>query len=136
VELGQLNPTVAVRGPHHRNLGPNVLEPNDKVHPRSLHWHLALQFHTKFDKECLRGIKVIDHDENVVHSFKRHVGGSCGFFSQIMKDNAAHRKRACFKQLKSWRIVYVAEKKHAAAMDDRCNRNAKLVEESFVHQGP
>src|SRR5262249_37824082 len=46
VELGQLKPTVAVRGPHHRNLALNVLEPNDKVDPTSLDWHLAVQFHT------------------------------------------------------------------------------------------
>src|SRR5262245_22443366 len=72
VELGQLKPTVAVRGPHHRDLASNVLEPNDPVHPTSLDGHLALQLHTKFDKECLRSLKVFDHDENVVHSFKRH----------------------------------------------------------------
>src|SRR5262245_9486514 len=72
VELGQLKPTVAIRGPHHRDLASNVLEPNDKVHPTALDWHLALQLHTKLDKECLRSLKVFDHDENVVHSFKRH----------------------------------------------------------------
>jgi hypothetical protein len=76
VELGQLKPTVAVRGPHHRNLGSHVLEPNDKVHPTSLDWHLALQLHTKLDKERLRSLKVVDHDENVVHPLKRHVSSS------------------------------------------------------------
>src|SRR5262245_56245004 len=73
VELVQLKPTVAVRGPHHRNLASNILQPNDTVHPTPLHGHLALQLHTKFDKECLRSLKVLDHDENVVHSFERHV---------------------------------------------------------------
>src|SRR5215831_20686468 len=72
VELVQLKPTVAVRGPHHRYLASNVLEPNDTVHPTPRDGHLALQLHTKFDKECLRSLKVLDHDENVVHSFKRH----------------------------------------------------------------
>src|SRR5215470_1736549 len=73
VELVQLKPTVTVRGPHHRNLASNILQPNDTVHPTPLHGHLALQLHTKFDKECLRSLKVLDHDENVVHSFERHV---------------------------------------------------------------
>src|SRR5262252_1560163 len=73
VELVQLNPTVAVRGPHHRNLASNVLEPNDTIHPTPLDGHLALQLHTKFDEECLRSLEVLDHDENVVHSFERHV---------------------------------------------------------------
>src|SRR5262245_28534489 len=73
VKLVQLKPTVAVRRPHHRNLTSNVLEPNDTVHPTPLDGHLALQLHTKFDKECLRSLKVFDHDENVVHSSKRHV---------------------------------------------------------------
>src|SRR6266542_1593704 len=76
VELGQLNPTVAVWGPHHRNLGSNVLEPNELVHPTSLDWRLALQLHTKLDKERLRSLKVFDHDENVVHPLERHVFSS------------------------------------------------------------
>src|SRR5215470_6238113 len=73
VELVQLEPTVAVRGSHHRNLASNVFESNDTVHPTPLDGHLALQLHTKFDKEGLRSFKVLDHDENVVHSFERHV---------------------------------------------------------------
>src|SRR5262245_25421057 len=73
VELIQLEPTLAVRGPHHRNLASNVLEPNDTVYPTALDGHLALQLHAKFDKEGLRSLEVLDHDENVVHSFERHV---------------------------------------------------------------
>src|SRR5215831_12818871 len=73
VKFVQLKPTVAIRGPHHRNLASNVLEPDDTVHPTPLDGHLALQLHTKFDKEGLRGLKVLDHDENVVHSFQGHV---------------------------------------------------------------
>src|SRR2546423_5905605 len=73
VELGQLNPTVAVWGPHHRDFGSNVLEPNDLVHPTSLDWRLALQLHTKLDKERLRSLQVVDHNENVVHPLKRHI---------------------------------------------------------------
>src|SRR5215470_1016278 len=51
----------------------NVLEPDDTVHPAPLDGHLALQLHTKFDKECLRSLEVLDHEENVVHSCQRHV---------------------------------------------------------------
>src|SRR5262245_15084800 len=65
VELGQLKPTVAVRGPHHRNFASNVLEPNDEVHPTSLDWHPALQLHTQLDKERLRSLKVVDHDQEL-----------------------------------------------------------------------
>ncbi len=72
VKLAQLNLTVAVRGPQHRDLAANVLEPNDLVHKRSLEWHLTLQLHTKLEKELLRSLKVFDHDEDVVHPFKCH----------------------------------------------------------------
>ena len=70
VALGQLNPTVIIRCPHHRDLGLNVLKPDDNVHPTSLEWHLALQLHTELDKERFRSLKVVDHDENVVHPLK------------------------------------------------------------------
>jgi len=76
MELGQLNPTVAIWGPHRRDLALNILKPNDKVHPPSLEWHLALQLHTKLDKKRLRSLKVVDHDENVVHPLKRHLFSS------------------------------------------------------------
>src|SRR5262249_40383332 len=59
-------------GPHRRDLASNVLEPNDKVHPTSLDWHLAFQLHTKLDKKRLRSLKVVNHDENVVHPPKCH----------------------------------------------------------------
>lgn len=76
VELAQLNPTVAVWGPHHRDFGSNVLESNDLVHPTPLDCRLALQLHTKLDKERLRSLKVINYDENVVHPLKCHVYAS------------------------------------------------------------
>src|SRR5262249_49617075 len=76
VELGQLKPTVAVRGAHHRNLASDVLEPDDKVHPTSLDWHLALQLHTQLDKERLRSLKVVDHDKNLVPPLKRRAASS------------------------------------------------------------
>src|SRR5207245_9297215 len=51
VELRQLNPAVAVRGPHHGDVGTDVVEPDDAVHPRSLDRRLAFQLHTEFGEE-------------------------------------------------------------------------------------
>jgi hypothetical protein len=42
IELVELKPTVAVRGPQHCDLALNVLKPNDKVQPTSLDLRLAL----------------------------------------------------------------------------------------------
>src|SRR5688500_19104570 len=46
VELRQLNPAVAVRGPHHGDVGTDVVEPDDLARPWSLDLRLAFQFHT------------------------------------------------------------------------------------------
>ena len=73
VKLGQFDLTVAVRGPQHRDLAANVLKPNDTVHKTSLEWHLTLELHTKLEKELLRSLQVFNHDEDVIHSFKRHM---------------------------------------------------------------
>jgi hypothetical protein len=51
MELRQLKPAVAVRDPHHRDVDSNAVEPVDTVHPWTLNRRLALQLHTKFDKE-------------------------------------------------------------------------------------
>src|SRR5918992_280365 len=37
----QLNPAVAVRGPHHGDVGTDVFEPDDLAHPRTLDLRLA-----------------------------------------------------------------------------------------------
>jgi hypothetical protein len=73
VELRQLNPTVAVRGPHHRDVGTDVVEPDGAVHPRPLDLRLAFQLHTEFGEERCGSLEVVDDDENVVHPLKRHV---------------------------------------------------------------
>src|SRR5262249_5807172 len=100
VEFVQLEPTVAVRGPHHRNLASNVLEPNDTVHPTPLDGHLAIQLHTKFHEECLRRLEVLDHDEDVVHSSKRHVppptlDGQCPHLPLARNSHAAKLDTGC-----------------------------------------
>src|SRR5215216_8195618 len=75
MELRQLKPAVAVRGPHHRDVDSDAVEPDDTVHPTSLDRRLALQLHTKFDKERNSSLKVVDDDAHVVHPLNRH-GGS------------------------------------------------------------
>ena len=66
---------MAVRGPHHRDVDSDAVEPDDTVHPTSLDRRLALQLHTKFDKERYSSLEVVDDDADVVHPLNRH-GGS------------------------------------------------------------
>jgi hypothetical protein len=73
VELRQLKPSVAVRDPHHCDVDPDVVEPDDTVHPTSLDWRLALQLHTKFGKERSSSLKVVGNDADVVHPLNRHI---------------------------------------------------------------
>ena len=75
VELRQLEPAVAVRGPHHRDVAADAVEPDGAVHPRSLDRRLALQLHAKFDEERDGSLEVVDDDADVVHPLNRH-GGS------------------------------------------------------------
>src|SRR5438067_11120631 len=66
VELRQLNPAVAVRGAHHGDVGTDVVEPDDAVHPTPLDRRLAFQLHTEFGEERFGSLEVVDNDENVV----------------------------------------------------------------------
>ena len=72
VELHQLEPTVAVRGLHHRVLHPDALEPDHAVHPTALDRPLALQLESELDEERRRGREVVDHDAHVLHALDRH----------------------------------------------------------------
>ena len=76
VELRQLDPAVAVRGPHHGDVGADAVEPDDPVHPGPLVRRLALQLHAELGEERLRGLEVVDDDEDVVHPLDRHVPGA------------------------------------------------------------
>src|SRR3712207_6479446 len=73
VELRQLYPAVAVRGPHHGDVGTHAVEPDGAVHRRTLDLRLAFQLHPEFGEERLGSLEVVDNDENVVHSLNRHV---------------------------------------------------------------
>jgi hypothetical protein len=46
MELRQLEPTVAIGGPHHCDVDSDAAEADDAVHPTSLDWRFALQFQT------------------------------------------------------------------------------------------
>src|SRR5262249_3058754 len=72
VELRQLEPAVAVWGPHHRDLDPDAVEPDDAVHPTALDWHLDLQPQTELDKEGDSSLEVVDDNADVIHPPKRH----------------------------------------------------------------
>jgi hypothetical protein len=61
--------------PPGRYIASGMPEPDDTVHPTSLDRRLALQLHTKFDKERNSSLKVVDDNAHVVHPLNRH-GGS------------------------------------------------------------
>ena len=73
VELRQLDPAVAVRSPHHGDVGTDVVEPDGLVHPRPLDRRLAFQLHTEFGEERFGSLEVLDNDENVVHPLNHGV---------------------------------------------------------------
>src|SRR5918992_2211114 len=73
VEPRQLDPAVAVRGPHHGDVGTDALEPDRAVGPGPLDRRLAFQLHTEFGEERFGSLEVVDNDEHVVHSLNHVV---------------------------------------------------------------
>jgi hypothetical protein len=57
--------TVAVRGPHHGEVGTDAVEPDDAVHPRPLVRRLAFQLHAELREERLGSLEIVDHDETL-----------------------------------------------------------------------
>ena len=72
VELRQLDAPVAVRGPHHDDVGTDTVEPDDLASPIPPDGRLALQLHTKLGEKRDSCLEIVDNDEDVVHSPKRH----------------------------------------------------------------
>jgi len=72
VKLNQFEPSVAVRGPHHRELHADARESYHAVHPTVLDQSLALQLESEVDEERGRGREVGDHDVHVAHALDRH----------------------------------------------------------------
>src|SRR5215211_2455488 len=73
VELVQLDPSVAVRSAHQSEGSTDALKADETIYRGALDRRLALQLEAEFEKEGLYGLKVVDDDEDVVHSFERHV---------------------------------------------------------------
>jgi hypothetical protein len=61
VELHQLKPAVAVRGPHHRDVDSDAVDCDDAVRPTRLRLPPRLQLQTKFDKESDSSCKTVDN---------------------------------------------------------------------------
>jgi hypothetical protein len=72
VELVQLN-ALPIGRPHHRDLGPDIFEPDQVPDRRPFDGLLALELEAQFDEERLNGFEIVDNDEDVVHPFKRHI---------------------------------------------------------------
>src|SRR3954469_23620653 len=98
VELRQLDPAVAVRGPHHGDVGADVLQADDAIHPRPLVRRLALQLHAELGEERLGRLEVLDDDQDVVHPLQHQVPDrnprSAGSWPRTRIVSAARRNAA------------------------------------------
>ncbi len=72
MELRQLEPAVAVRGPHHCDIDPDIVQPGDAVHSAALDCRLALQLQAELEEKRSRSLEVFDDDADVIHSLDRH----------------------------------------------------------------
>src|SRR5215212_9509559 len=72
VELVQLDPSVAVRSAHQREGSTDVVKADETIDRGAFDGRLTLQLHTELDKERLRSLKVVNHDEDIVHPPNRH----------------------------------------------------------------
>ena len=77
-ELRQLDPPVAVWGPHHGDVDPDAFEPAESVHPGAFDRHLAFKRHAEGGEEGNGGWEVVDDDADMVHSLDRHVPSLAG----------------------------------------------------------
>ena len=89
VELVQLDPHVAVRGPQRGDGGSDAVEPDEAVDRLALDGRLALELQTKVDEERLDSFEVVDNEEDVVHPQDRHAP------SLGLEDGAAGRAVRC-----------------------------------------
>src|SRR5881394_1504729 len=64
--------------PHHGDVGTDVVEPDDAVHPTPFERRLAFHLHTELGEERFGSLEVVDNDENVVHPLNRHIPRSVG----------------------------------------------------------
>ena len=71
-EPRQLDPPVAVWGPHHRDVDLDAFEPVETIHPGAFDRHLAFKRHAERGEEGNCGLQVIDDDADMVHPLDRH----------------------------------------------------------------
>jgi hypothetical protein len=64
---------VAIRGPHHRDLGPDAVQADGGVRHQALDLPLAFQFHAELGEERDGGVQVVDDDPDVVHPLNGQV---------------------------------------------------------------
>jgi catechol 2,3-dioxygenase-like lactoylglutathione lyase family enzyme len=72
VEHRELDPAVAVRGAQHGDVLPDVVDPDDALHPTPLDRPPALQLHAEFDEERNDSVKVVDDIEDVIARLRTH----------------------------------------------------------------
>ena len=72
-EAGELEPAVAVRRAHHRDLNALITQPSDTSGPFSFDCRPAFELEAELAKEINRRSEVIDDDSYVVHPFERHL---------------------------------------------------------------
>ena len=69
---GELQPAVAVRRAHHRNLDALIAQSSDTPGPFAFDRGPPFELETELAKEIDRRRKVLDDDADVVHPFDRH----------------------------------------------------------------
>src|SRR5689334_15027780 len=72
-EAGELEPAVAVRCAHHRNLYALIAQASDAPRPFSFNRGSPFELKAQLAKEINRLAQVLDDDSYVVHPFERHV---------------------------------------------------------------
>ena len=72
-ETRELEPTVAVRRAHHRNLDALIAQSSDTSCPFSFDRGPPFEIEAELAKESDRRFEVIDHNSYVIHAFNRHV---------------------------------------------------------------
>lgn len=75
VKFIQLNAR-PIRSPHHRQGGPDIPEPGQFPDQGPFDFRFALELQDRFYEERLGGFEIVDHDEDLVHSFSRHISPS------------------------------------------------------------
>ena len=74
VVLGQLQPAVAVRRAHHRDVAPDAVEADGLVRKEAFDLGFGFQLHAELGEELDGRVQVVDDDGDVVHPLNGHGG--------------------------------------------------------------